>query len=78
MCLVLFAPFITLGVIICHAGPVRENVGRLYFADLVGAGLGCLLAIPLITVTSRRRSWPSPPSSSRWWRSSRCRPGCRR
>ena len=26
-----------------------DGVGRLYFADLVGAGLGCLLAIPLIT-----------------------------
>ena len=30
-------------------GRAGERVGRLYFADLVGAGLGCLVAIPLIT-----------------------------
>ena len=30
-------------------GRAGDGVGRLYFADLVGAGLGCLLAIPLIT-----------------------------
>ena len=27
----------------------RDGIGRLYFADLIGAGLGCLAAIPLIT-----------------------------
>ena len=30
-------------------GRAGDDVGRLYFADLVGAGLGCLLAIPLIS-----------------------------
>ena len=53
MCLVLFAPFISLGVVVSTMlGRSGENVGRLYFADLLGAGLGCLLAIPLITLMS--------------------------
>jgi hypothetical protein len=53
MCVVLFAPFIALGVVISTLlGRAGERVGRLYFADLVGAGLGCLLAIPLISRTS--------------------------
>ena len=29
-------------------GRADGPVGRLYFADLIGAGLGCVLAIPLI------------------------------
>jgi hypothetical protein len=53
MCLVLFAPFIALGVVISTIlGRAGENVGRLYFADLLGAGLGCVLAIPLISTLS--------------------------
>jgi hypothetical protein len=49
ICFTLFAAFISLGVIISVLlGRASEQVGRLYFADLVGAGLGCLLAIPLI------------------------------
>jgi hypothetical protein len=49
ICLLLFASFIALGVILATAlGRAGDGVGRLYFADLVGAGLGCLLAIPLI------------------------------
>jgi hypothetical protein len=49
ICFTLFAAFISLGVIISVLlGRASERVGRLYFADLVGAGLGCLLAIPLI------------------------------
>ena len=49
ICLLLFASFIALGVILATVlGRAGEGVGRLYFADLVGAGLGCLLAIPLI------------------------------
>ena len=47
---VLFASFISLGVIISVIlGRASERVGTLYFADLVGAGLGCLVAIPLIS-----------------------------
>jgi len=49
ICLLLFASFIALGVILATVlGRAGDGVGRLYFADLVGAGLGCLLAIPLI------------------------------
>jgi hypothetical protein len=49
ICLLLFASFIALGVIVATVlGRAGDGVGRLYFADLVGAGLGCLLAIPLI------------------------------
>jgi hypothetical protein len=45
----LFASFVALGVIVATVlGRAGDRVGRLYFADLVGAGLGCLLAIPLI------------------------------
>jgi hypothetical protein len=49
ICLLLFASFIALGVILATVlGRAGDGVGRLYFADLVGAALGCLLAIPLI------------------------------
>jgi hypothetical protein len=49
ICLVLFATFIALGIIVSVLlGRAGDAVGRLYFADLVGAGAGCLLAIPLI------------------------------
>jgi hypothetical protein len=45
----LFASFVALGVIVATVlGRGGDRVGRLYFSDLVGAGLGCLLAIPLI------------------------------
>jgi len=47
---VLFASFISLGVIISVIlGRASDRVGTLYFSDLVGAGLGCLVAIPLIS-----------------------------
>lgn len=55
ICLTLFATFIAFGVIVAVVlGRAGDAVGRLYFADLAGAGLGCLLAIPLI-------SWLGPP-----------------
>jgi len=48
--LAIFASFIALGIIISTIlGRAPEGIGRLYFADLIGAGLGCLVAIPLIT-----------------------------
>ena len=54
--LLLFASFIALGVILATVlGRAGDGVGRLYFADLVGAGLGCMLAIPLIV-------WLGPPA----------------
>ena len=47
---VLFASFISLGVIISVIlGRAAERVGTLYFADLIGAGLGCVVAIPFIS-----------------------------
>ena len=50
ICFMLFAAFVALGVMISVLlGRAGDRVGRLYFADLVGAGLGCLFAIPLIT-----------------------------
>jgi hypothetical protein len=50
VCFVLFATFIALGVIVATLlGRAGDDVGRLYFADLVGAGLACLVAVPLIS-----------------------------
>ena len=49
ICFVLFATFIALGVILSVLlGRAGESVGRLYFADLLGAAAGCFVAIPLI------------------------------
>jgi hypothetical protein len=49
ICFALFASFIAFGVIVAALlGRAGDDVPRLYFADLVGAGLGCVLAIPLI------------------------------
>jgi hypothetical protein len=49
VCFTLFASFVGLGIIVSTIlGRGGDRVGRLYFADLIGAGLGCLLAIPLI------------------------------
>ncbi|HEX7132662.1 MAG TPA: hypothetical protein VF228_08805 [Iamia sp.] len=42
VCLALFAPFLMVGVIIStFFGRRSQDVGRLYFADLIGAGLAC-------------------------------------
>ncbi len=50
ICFAIFATFIAFGVIVAVLlGRAKDGVSRIYFADLVGAGLGCLLAIPLIT-----------------------------
>ncbi len=55
LCLTLFASFIALGIIVSTLlGRGGSRVGRLYFADLIGAGLGCVAAIPLIV-------WLGPP-----------------
>ena len=56
VCLALFASFIALGIIVSTLlGRARTRVGGLYFADLVGAALGCALAIPFIV-------WLGPPA----------------
>src|SRR5712691_141036 len=50
ICLAIFATFIAFGIIVAVLlGRAGGGIGRMYFSDLVGAGLGCLLAIPLIT-----------------------------
>ena len=50
ICLAIFASFIAVGIIVSTIlGRAPEGINRLYFADLIGAGLGCLAAIPLIT-----------------------------
>ena len=50
ICLAIFASFIAIGIIVSTIlGRTPDGIGRLYFADLIGAGLGCLAAIPLIT-----------------------------
>jgi hypothetical protein len=49
ICGVLFATFIAIGIIVATLlGRAREDVAKLYFADLVGAGLACLVAVWLI------------------------------
>lgn len=56
ICLVLFAIFIALGVMIstllARAG---DDISRIYFSDLLGAGLACAVVVFLI-------SWASPPA----------------
>ena len=67
ICFTLFASFIAFGVIVSALlGRAGEGVGRLYFADLVGAGLGCFLAVPLITRLGgpASSSWLHSPSRS--------------
>lgn len=49
ICLALFAPFAMVGVMIATLfGRRTERISRLYFADLVGAGLACGIAVFLI------------------------------
>ena len=74
ICFALFATFIAFGIIVSVLlGRAGDGVGRVYFADLVGAGVGCLLAVPLISrlgppaVIIARRARSSPWSA---WRTS--------
>jgi hypothetical protein len=49
VCLALFAPFASIGVMVATLfGRRATRIGRLYFADLLGAGLACALAVFLI------------------------------
>ncbi|MEE2665063.1 MAG: hypothetical protein VX681_13180 [Myxococcota bacterium] len=55
VCLCLAAPFIAVGIAIATIlGARPSNASRLYGADLLGAGLGCVMSIPLIV-------WLDPP-----------------
>jgi len=50
ICLGLFSPFLLAGVIVATILATRSaDVHRLYFADLMGAGLGCALCVPLMS-----------------------------
>jgi hypothetical protein len=50
ICFVIFASFISFGIIVSVLlGRAGDDVGRIYFSDLIGAGIGCLIAIPLIS-----------------------------
>ncbi|MFM7509419.1 MAG: hypothetical protein ACKO5A_07705, partial [Actinomycetota bacterium] len=56
ICFLLFATFISIGVMIAVLlGRGGDDIGRLYFADLLGAGLAALVVVFLIT-------WIGPPS----------------
>jgi hypothetical protein len=49
VCLALFASFISVGVMIATIlGRGGEAIGSLYFADLLGGGLACLMAVRLL------------------------------
>src|SRR6266567_2067544 len=57
ICLALFASFIAVGVMIATLfARQSERIGRLYFADLVGAGIACAVVVSLI-------GWIGPPAT---------------
>jgi hypothetical protein len=50
VCLALYASFVWVGVMISTLFSRKtEGIGKLYFADLLGAGIACALAVPLIS-----------------------------
>ena len=50
LCGALFAPFLAVGIALAVLfGSFAEDMNRLYFFDLLGAGLGCALCVPLFT-----------------------------
>jgi len=57
ICLVLFATFIAVGVVVATLfGRHSERIGRLYFADLLGAGIACAIVVSLL-------GWIGPPAT---------------
>jgi len=57
LCLALFAPFLLVGIVLAAVfGGRPERINQLYFSDLIGAGLGCALCIPLFL-------WLTPPGA---------------
>jgi hypothetical protein len=53
ICAALFAPFLAGGVVLAVVFATRaRDFHRLYFADLLGAGLGCALCVPLMASLS--------------------------
>ncbi len=50
ICIALFATFIAIGIIVATLlGRGGDDVGRLYFSDLIGAGIGCAVVVALIS-----------------------------
>lgn len=50
ICLAIFLTFVSFGIIVAVLlGRAGEGIARMYFSDLLGAGIGALLAIPLIS-----------------------------
>jgi MFS family permease len=50
ICLVLFASFVAVGVMIATLlGRRADRIGRLYFADLFGAGLACAVVVSMLS-----------------------------
>ena len=57
ICLALFASFVWVGVMISTLfGRKTEGIGKLYFADLVGAGLACAVVVSLISTIGPPRT----------------------
>jgi hypothetical protein len=57
ICLAIFSSFLAVGVIVATLFARRsEHIGRLYFADLIGAGLAAAVVVALI-------SWIGPPAT---------------
>jgi MFS family permease len=57
ICLMLFVSFIAVGVVVATLfGRRPDDIGRLYFADLLGAGIACAVVVSLI-------GWIGPPST---------------
>ena len=51
VCFALFATFLVIGTMIAALfGQRPETINRLYFADLLGAGAGCAVVVPLIAI----------------------------
>jgi MFS family permease len=49
VCLALFASFVAIGIMIATLfGREADRIGRLYFADLVGAGIACAVVVSLL------------------------------
>jgi hypothetical protein len=49
ICLALFASFVAIGIMIATLfGREADRIGRLYFADLVGAGIACAVVVSFV------------------------------
>jgi len=53
ICLALLIPFLLAGIVLARIFATQtDRIGRLYGADLAGAGMACALCIPLLTYLS--------------------------